>query len=184
MCNGDLGMYRILPWSLPPILGGSTGGFVTDPGQGDPLKQAIISLKKPDKATVTQSVSMTNTGLNSAGYSATVTVKVILEATYANKDLIKSISSDFSAGTVSTTFSYKNAGTGSAISLTYSVVPKLASYKVNDDSIELILKGTASGSVSAMNPSVSYAPSSTVAYTLSTVNVHSLDGEIIQTLEV
>ena len=183
MCNGDLGMYRVLPWSLPPILGGSAGGFVTDPGQGDPLAQAIISLIKPDKATVTQSVSLSNSG-NSGSYSATVTVKVILEATYANKDLIKSISSDFSAGTVSPTFTYKQMGMGNARSYTYSVVPKLASFKVNDDSIELILKGTASGSISAASPTLDSAPSSTVSYTLSTVNIHSLDGEIIQTLEV
>lgn len=30
MCNGDLGMYRVMPWAYPPISGGSSGGFSPD----------------------------------------------------------------------------------------------------------------------------------------------------------
>lgn len=31
MCNGDLGMYRVMPWAYPTIAGQSTGGVTVDP---------------------------------------------------------------------------------------------------------------------------------------------------------
>ena len=31
MCNGDLGMYRVMPWAYPTISGGSSGGSSVDP---------------------------------------------------------------------------------------------------------------------------------------------------------
>lgn len=34
MCAGDLGMYRVMPWSYPPISGGSSGGFSPDDSGG------------------------------------------------------------------------------------------------------------------------------------------------------
>ena len=31
MCNGDLGMYRVMPWAYPTIPGQSSGGTTVDP---------------------------------------------------------------------------------------------------------------------------------------------------------
>lgn len=31
MCNGDLGMYRVMPWAYPTIPGQSSGGATVDP---------------------------------------------------------------------------------------------------------------------------------------------------------
>lgn len=35
MCAGDLGMYRVMPWAYPPISGGTSGGFSTNPDQSE-----------------------------------------------------------------------------------------------------------------------------------------------------
>lgn len=77
MCAGDLGMYRVMPWSYPPISGGTSGGFSPDGStseggeSGGGSHSDVTFYKGPDTVAeitdvtnMTQSVSITV----SAGY--------------------------------------------------------------------------------------------------------------------
>lgn len=52
MCAGDLGMYRVMPWSYPPISGGSSGGFSPDDSGTGGGVSVLHSFRMGDDSTI------------------------------------------------------------------------------------------------------------------------------------
>lgn len=52
MCAGDLGMYRVMPWSYPPISGGTSGGFSTNPDQSEDKEPDTLVLNSDSSITI------------------------------------------------------------------------------------------------------------------------------------
>lgn len=96
MCNGDLGMYRVMPWALPSIVGGSTN---------DPAVPA--SVVESVGAPVVQSMayrafsSYNDEGQSIPPWKVDPGITVNIPISWNDKDAVSSVSCDFSLnGTV------------------------------------------------------------------------------------
>lgn len=72
MCNGDLGMYRVMPWAYPTIPGQSSGGSSVDPTP-DPTPEPTVPF---DVSGMTVSVHNRTTTVYSGSYYKGATFEV------------------------------------------------------------------------------------------------------------
>lgn len=67
MCNGDLGMYRVMPWAYPTIPGQSSGGTTLDPTPEQPgVPEIVYPYDATDIAATWKSTSVWTSGTDNA----------------------------------------------------------------------------------------------------------------------
>lgn len=161
MCNGDFGMYRVMPWALPPIQGGQENNVISQ----DP----VISHG---------TVYVTGYASNPTSMKAYINVK-LQNVVYANKDLIKSISSDFKPDSSGMTISYRNTAdkylTGTFIISSTNV--NITSVNDGDLWIQYVLN--VSSGPGSWNSS-GLPDTEAIGYSISKFTLYDSNGEVLQ----
>lgn len=160
MCNGDLGMYRVMPWSLPPIYGGQEN----TPKYEEPI------------------ASFGSTYITMANDHDQITIWLQLrDVIFNNKDLISSVSSDLKIPS-SMTLEYLDSN-GDRQTGTFSVNtdPISTTVYVPDSLVTLVYKYNVTSKPSNFS---SGRDQSVPSYTLTKFTIYNSAGTAIQEISV